>query len=110
MENPVMTSRVENYLAHLDRLSGGMEPRFLPVESTHEGLKGVTVIAYENLPAGLNTALTYGLSLADHPDWRYGRPASRHGRDARGVCRAWTALAVRAAGLSTGGLVGCVRR
>lgn len=29
---------------------------------------------YENLPAGLNTALTYGLSLADHPDWRYGRP------------------------------------
>lgn len=69
-----MPSRAENYLAHLDRLSGGVEPRFLPVESTHEGLKSVTVVAYENLPAGLNTALTYGLSLADHPDWRYGRP------------------------------------
>jgi hypothetical protein len=74
MENAEVTSRVEKYLAHLDRLSGGVEPRFLPVESTHEDLKGVTVIAYENLPEGLNTALTYGLSLADHPDWRHGRP------------------------------------
>lgn len=69
-----MPSRAENYLADLDRLSGGVEPRFLPVESTHEGLKGVTVIAYENLPDGVNTALTYGLSLASHPDWRHGRP------------------------------------
>lgn len=65
---------MENYLAHLDRLSGDVEPRFLPVASTKENLKGVTVIAYRDLPDGLTTALTYGLSLAEHPDWTFGRP------------------------------------
>jgi hypothetical protein len=65
---------VEQYLAHLDRLSGGVEPRFMPVTSTHPDMKGVTVVAYRDLPEGLSTALTYGLSLADHSDWVYGRP------------------------------------
>ena len=73
-DNATMTSRAENYLAHLDRLSGGVEPRFLPVESTHQDRKNITVIAYADLPAGLHTAFTYGLSLADHPDWHLGRP------------------------------------
>jgi hypothetical protein len=31
-----MASRVESHFAHLDHLSGGAEPRFLPVASTHE--------------------------------------------------------------------------
>ncbi|WP_199922706.1 helix-turn-helix domain-containing protein [Streptomyces sp. NRRL S-87] len=69
-----MASRVEKYLAHLDRLSGGREPRFFPVESTKQGLRGVTEIVYDNLPDGLLTALTYGLSLAEHPDWQHGSP------------------------------------
>src|SRR5206468_3446633 len=70
----LVASRVENYLAHLYRLSSGVEPRFLPIASTHEGIKDVTVMAYRNLPDDLATALTYGLSLAHHPDWRHGRP------------------------------------
>ncbi|MFJ3339373.1 hypothetical protein [Streptomyces sp. NPDC086766] len=45
-----------------------MEPRFFPVESTKQGLRGVTEIVYDNLPDGLLTTLTYGLSLAEHPD------------------------------------------
>ncbi|MEU4717925.1 suppressor of fused domain protein [Micromonospora purpureochromogenes] len=69
-----MASRVENYLAHLDRLSGGVEPRFLPVDSTKDDLKGVTVIVYRHLPDDLATALTYGVSLAEHPDWKLGSP------------------------------------
>lgn len=69
-----VASRVENYLAHLDRLSGGIELRFLPVASTKEGLKGVTLIAYQQLPDDLATALTYGVSLAEHPDWKLGSP------------------------------------
>ncbi|WP_329112223.1 suppressor of fused domain protein [Streptomyces sp. NBC_01353] len=69
-----MASRIEKYLAHLDRLSGGREPRFFPVESTKQGLRGVTEIVYDDLPDGLLTTLTYGLSLAEHPDWQQGSP------------------------------------
>jgi len=70
-----MPSRTERYLAHLDRLSGGVEPRFQPIESAKPGLRGVTAIIYEDLPEpGQLTGLTYGLSLADHPDWRLGKP------------------------------------
>ena len=71
----VVKTRVELFLAHLDRLSGGVEPQFLPIESTHAGLKGLTAITYLNLPEpGLLTAVTYGLSLADHSEWRFGKP------------------------------------
>ena len=45
-----MQSRVEKFLAHLDRLSGGVEPLFFPVKSTKPGLPGVTTVAYRNLP------------------------------------------------------------
>jgi hypothetical protein len=67
-----MASRAENYLAHLDRLSDGIEPEFLPVASTKANIKGVTVITYHGLPEDLLTAVTYGVSLADHPDWKSG--------------------------------------
>ncbi|WFR85409.1 suppressor of fused domain protein [Arthrobacter sp. Y-9] len=70
-----MATRVERFLAHLDRLSGGVEPRFFPVESTRPGLPGVTVIVYDDVPSpGMITAVTYGVSLADHPTWRFGKP------------------------------------
>ena len=68
-------TRVERYLAHLDRVSGGLEPRFTRVASTKPGLHGVTVISYEGVPeAGMLTAITYGLSLAEHPEWTHGKP------------------------------------
>jgi hypothetical protein len=68
-------SRVERFLAHLDQVSGGVEPQFFPVESTHAGLKGLTAIVYRDTPEpGLLTGLTYGLSLSDHPEWRLGKP------------------------------------
>jgi hypothetical protein len=68
-------SRVERYLAHLDRLAPDQEPLFLPIESSNPALPRVAAITYQDLPEpGFITALTYGLSLADHPDWRYGKP------------------------------------
>ena len=68
-------SRAERYLAHLDRVSGGIEPRFTRVASTKPGLHGVTVLSYEGVPeAGMLTAITYGLSLAEHPEWTDGKP------------------------------------
>jgi hypothetical protein len=68
------TSRAERFLTHLDALSGGVEPRFLAVPSTHDDLKDVTVVAYPNLPEDLQTSFTYGVSLADHEAWTSGRP------------------------------------
>ena len=70
-----MPTRVELFLAHLDRLSGGVEPRFFPLRSTHPAMAGVTVIVYDDLPEpGMVTGVTYGASLASHPAWRLGKP------------------------------------
>lgn len=67
--------RLQRYLAHLDSLSGGAEPRFWPVASTDPDLPEVVAIGYRDLPEqGMSTGLTYGLSLAEHPLWRHGRP------------------------------------
>jgi hypothetical protein len=66
---------VERYLAHLDRISGGIEPRFIPIDSSRPGQKGITAIVYEDVPEpGHLTGLTYGLSLSEHPEWRHGKP------------------------------------
>ncbi len=72
---PPTASRAERYLAHLDRLAPGREPSFTQIESSNPAMKGVTAIAYRDLPeVGFITAVTYGLSLAEHPDWRDGKP------------------------------------
>jgi hypothetical protein len=65
----------ERYLAHLDGLTGGVEPHFLPVESSRSNLGRVFALCYTDLPEpGMLTAFTYGLSQADHPDWRLAKP------------------------------------
>ncbi|MFC9625803.1 hypothetical protein ACFTXM_39545 [Streptomyces sp. NPDC056930] len=69
-----MASRVEKYLAHLDDLSDGIEPLFFSVESTTPGLRRVTTIVYQGMPDDLLTALTYGVSVAEHAEWRHGAP------------------------------------
>ena len=68
-------TRIERFLAHLDALTEDIEPEFWPMESTKPGMKGLTAITYPNLPEpGFLTAVTYGLSLADHELWRHGKP------------------------------------
>ena len=68
-------TRVERYLTHLDVLSGGVEPQFWPVDSTHPGHQGLTAIGYRDIPEkGLLTGITYGLSLTRQDEWRLGRP------------------------------------
>ncbi|WP_284978676.1 suppressor of fused domain protein [Arthrobacter sp. fls2-241-R2A-200] len=70
-----MPTRLEQFLSHLDGLSGGIEPRFFPVEKSPPGLPGVIAIVYDGLPErGMMTGFTYGISLANHPLWRFGRP------------------------------------
>lgn len=67
--------RVAKYLAHLDGLSGGVEPKFWPIESTWPGHPGVTAIGYQDMPEdGLFLGLTYGLSLAHQDEWQHGKP------------------------------------
>ena len=68
-------TRIEMFLAHLDDVTGGIEPRFFPVATTHEGLNGVTAVVYSEVPEpGYMMAVTYGLSLASHPQWTAGTP------------------------------------
>jgi hypothetical protein len=58
-----MSSRIERYLAHLDRLAGDAEQRFKVIESTKPDLQAVTVIIYEGLPGpGHVTGLRTGVS------------------------------------------------
>ncbi|MGF9647093.1 suppressor of fused domain protein [Pseudarthrobacter oxydans] len=69
-----MPTRVEQFVSHLDRLSGGIEPRFFPFEAVRD-LPPVTVMVYDDVPEpGMLTGFTYGVSLADHPHWQLGRP------------------------------------
>lgn len=70
-----MASRGETFLAHLQAVAGGREPRLLPVASTKPGVADVTVIVYDHVPEpGMTTGITYGLSIVDHPLWRITRP------------------------------------
>lgn len=65
---------IEKYLEHLDKIFQ-QEPEFYNNESLIEGIKGVTSIVYRDIPEkGFITAITYGLSLVDHPEWKFGRP------------------------------------
>src|SRR5579875_904443 len=67
-----MPSRVEGFLAHLDRITGGVEPLFLSVPRSASKLPEVTVMAYQGLPEDVLTAVTYGVSFARHAEWRHG--------------------------------------
>jgi hypothetical protein len=69
---PVPT-RVEKYLSHLRRLRDGGEPVVHRIAST-TALQPVGVMQYSSQATGLTTYFTYGLSYADHPQWRHGKP------------------------------------
>jgi hypothetical protein len=65
---------VEKYMAHWDRVFN-KEPEYYQNESNTSALPGVTSIIYRDVPEkGMTTALTYGLSLVEHSDWKMGRP------------------------------------
>ena len=67
--------RTELFLSHLDRLTGGADAHFSAIESTVPALPGITAIAYDDLPEpGHLVGFTYGLSLAEHDAWLYGKP------------------------------------
>ena len=94
----------QRYLAYLDQLSGGVEPRIIRVESLRPDLKGVAAIVYDAAPEpGWLTAMTWGLSLARHPEWVHFRPelclcvASDDDRWARAVAEVAERLRGRAA-------------
>jgi hypothetical protein len=65
---------VEKYLHHLDSIFK-TEPLFFKEESLIEGVPGVSIIVYKDIPEpGYITGITYGLSLVKHPNWKFGRP------------------------------------
>lgn len=70
-----MTNPAGRFLAHLDALTGGIEPEFWRVEPTKPDLPAVTAVGYRDLPEpGMVLGFTYGLSTAQHDRWRSARP------------------------------------
>ncbi|MHA7100044.1 suppressor of fused domain protein [Roseivirga pacifica] len=64
----------EKFMAHLDRIFQ-TEPGYHKEESKMDGIPGVTSIIFKDIPnKGMITGITYGLSLGNHPDWKFGRP------------------------------------
>lgn len=65
---------IEQYLKHLDNIFQ-QEPLFFGGGKDEKGVPKASVMIYENVPeVGYITAITYGLSLVNHPDWTKGRP------------------------------------
>jgi hypothetical protein len=64
---------IAKYLNHLYSIFQ-VQPRFYKEETLQEGVPGITIIVYEDMPyPGCITGVTYGLSLVKHPDWENGR-------------------------------------
>ncbi|HKW73726.1 MAG TPA: suppressor of fused domain protein [Candidatus Dormibacteraeota bacterium] len=72
-----MKSRAERYLDRIVELAGGREPRINPIETSRPEvhLPPVVALSFQDMPEpGLISGFTYGLSLARHPLWQFGRP------------------------------------
>ena len=72
-----MKSRAERYLDRLVELVGREPQRVYPIESSRPDvhLPPVAAFSFPDTPEpGLITGFTYGLSLARHPLWKFGRP------------------------------------
>lgn len=68
-------TRADLFLAHLNAVAGGRQPRVIPIASTKPGLPDVGVAVYNQVPEpGMTTGITYGLSIVDHELWTSTRP------------------------------------
>jgi hypothetical protein len=68
-------NNAELFMQHLDRVTRRPEDGIRPVESSNPKLPRVAVFVYKDWPeAGLITGFTFGLSAANHPDWKFGKP------------------------------------
>jgi hypothetical protein len=68
-------NNAERFIEHLHRLTGRPERTVRRVDSSRPGLRPVFVFVYDNWPEdGFSTGFTFGLSDADHPDWKLGKP------------------------------------
>ena len=67
-------TNAEIFLEYLEELFGG-EPQDIHVADAKDGGPSVSVLIWYDIPEeGYMTAVTYGLSESNHPDWKYGKP------------------------------------
>ncbi|HZN69303.1 MAG TPA: suppressor of fused domain protein [Tepidisphaeraceae bacterium] len=70
-----MKSAAEIYLEHVESLCGREATSFHKLPPTRPGLGALSCALFEGVPEpGYLTAATLGLSLADHPEWKFGKP------------------------------------
>jgi hypothetical protein len=65
----------ELFTAHLDQVTDCAETAIRRIESSNKTLRDVFVFEYQDWPEqGWITGFTFGLSDANHDDWKFGRP------------------------------------
>jgi hypothetical protein len=68
-------NNAELFIRNLDSITGRPEDVIRQVKSTDPGLPHVSIFVYKNWPKeGILTGFTFGLSAAEHPDWKLGKP------------------------------------
>jgi hypothetical protein len=64
------TSPKDAYFSYVEELFGEVEPVYHELPSSDPNLPDMTVLMFQNMPEpGFLTAVTYGLSEAEHEDW-----------------------------------------
>lgn len=68
-------NNTELFIQHLDRLIGRSEDGIRRVDSSDSKLPSVFIFVYKGWPQeGYITGFTFGLSVVDHPEWKFGKP------------------------------------
>jgi hypothetical protein len=70
----VKKTPAERFLEHWEKAIG-KTPDLFRGESLTKNLPAVSTLVFRDFPEkGMVTGITYGLSLARHPNWKHGRP------------------------------------
>src|SRR5262245_45461134 len=71
----LMPNDDELFLSHIEMLLGKKADSFSRIDASEPSLPPIHAIFFHDVPEpGYTTAVTFGLSLANHPEWKVGKP------------------------------------
>lgn len=70
-----MPNDAELFLKHVEAVCGKKADSFSRIDASEPDQPPVHVLFFHDVPeSGYTTAVTFGLSLANHPEWKVGKP------------------------------------